>query len=425
METPKGAWTVASMLFLYMMINFADKAVVGLAAVPLMKEMGLTPKEYGFLGSAFFFLFSISGIAVGFLANRFATRWIILAMAAIWALVQFPMIGSVSFVTLAVCRLLLGAGEGPAASVAAHSLFKWVPDEKRTMPIAILSQGAAIGVIVALPALNWIIVHYSWHWAFGALGIVGLIWVAGWLVIGKEGPIQDPIPAEGAEAMSERVAYRHILLSPTFIGCVCACFGAYWGLSLGLTWFTPFVVKALGFPQSAAGTIATLPWVAGAIGVMTAGWLSQTLVARGMSTRTARALVGTIPLVLAGCLLATVTVVASPLAKIVVLVIASGLTGPIYVVCAPMIAEFTPTAQRGATIAIFNALYTLAGVLAPYANGSVIESAASLLDGYHTGYRICAAFQIAGGLLGLLLMRPAADRTRIARHRAAIAAQHR
>jgi len=91
----------------------------------------------------------------------------------------------------------------------------------------------------------------------------------------------------------------------------------------------------------------------------------------------------------------------------------------------PDVAEFTPTAQRGATIAIFGALYTLAGIIAPAANGSVIENAPTLLDGYQTGYRICAVIQMAGGLLGLLLMRPAADRTRVARHRAAMAAQHR
>jgi len=29
------------------------------------------------------------------------------------------------------------------------------PDEKRTLPIAILTQGSAFGVILAVPALNW------------------------------------------------------------------------------------------------------------------------------------------------------------------------------------------------------------------------------------------------------------------------------
>jgi predicted MFS family arabinose efflux permease len=54
-------------------------------------------------------------------------------------------------------------------------------------PTAILSQGSAFGVILAVPALNWIIVNHSWHYAFGALGVVGLMWVVAWLVMGKEG----------------------------------------------------------------------------------------------------------------------------------------------------------------------------------------------------------------------------------------------
>lgn len=416
MQTPKGAWTVATMLFLYMLINFADKAVVGLAAVPIMKELGLSPKDYGALGSSFFLLFSISGVAVGFVANRQPTRWIILLLALIWAVVQFPMVGTVGFATLLVCRVLLGAGEGPAASVALHAMYKWFPDEKRTIPTAILSQGAAVGVIVALPLLNLIIVHYTWHWAFGALGLVGLAWVAVWFFVGQEGPIADPPVAAG---VSERVGYGRILLAPTFIGCVLACFGAYWALSLGLTWFTPFVVKALGYSQTSAGWIATLPWVMGACTVMLSGWISQVLVGRGVTTRVARGVLGTVPMIVGGLLLLFMPWMSSSAAKIALLVVGTGLTGPIYVVCAPMLSEFTPIAQRGAVIAIFGAIYSLAGVAAPYVNGSVIESAASLLEGYQTGFMVCAVMQIAGGIAGLLLMWPATDQARIRRHREA------
>src|SRR5579862_6461526 len=32
--TPKGAWLIIGLLFLFMLINFADKAVIGIAAVP-------------------------------------------------------------------------------------------------------------------------------------------------------------------------------------------------------------------------------------------------------------------------------------------------------------------------------------------------------------------------------------------------------
>lgn len=113
--TPKGAWTVTFLLFLFMVVNFADKIVVGLAGVPIMTDLKLEPEQFGLLGSSFFFLFSISTIVVGFIVNKVPTRWVLLTLAVIWSLAQFPMVGTVSFTTLLICRIVLGAGEGRAS----------------------------------------------------------------------------------------------------------------------------------------------------------------------------------------------------------------------------------------------------------------------------------------------------------------------
>jgi MFS family permease len=408
--TPKGAWRMTFLLFLFMLVNFADKIVVGLAGVPIMTELKLEPEQFGLLGSSFFFLFSISAVAVGFLVNRVATRWVLLVLALIWALTQFPMIGTVSLTTLMVCRIMLGAGEGPAASVAVHAIYKWFPDEKRTLPTAVLSQGSAFGVILAVPALNWLIVNYSWHHAFGALGIVGLIWVAVWLVLGKEGPLTQTTLMAEAEP---RIPYLRLLTSRTFIGCCLATFGAYWALSLGLTWFTPFIVNGLGFSQSEAGWISILPWVFGAAVVLLTGWVSQVLMARGFSTRRARGVLGAMPLIAGGVILGVVPYIGSAGQQIALLVVGSGLCGSIYVVCAPMIGEFTPVSQRGAVIAIYGAIYTLAGIVAPMVMGNMIQRASRPLDGYMSGFTINAAIMIASGLLGLLLLWPNTERERL------------
>src|SRR6478672_8902206 len=300
--TPKGAWKITFLLFLFMLVNFADKIVVGLAGAPIMDELKLSPEQFGLLGSSFFFLFSISAIVVGFIVNRVDTRWVLLAMAVIWSVAQFPMVGTVSFTTLLICRVILGAGEGPAFSVAAHAIYKWFPDEKRTLPTAILSQGSAFGVILAVPALNWIIVNHSWHYAFGALGVVGLIWVAAWLAFGKEGPLED---TQVLAVTEPKIPYLQLLTSRTFIGCVLATFGAYWALSLGLTWFTPFIVKGLGFSQSEAGFVSILPWVFGATVVMLTGWISQVMTARGYTSRVSRGVLGSVPLIIGGLILAS------------------------------------------------------------------------------------------------------------------------
>ena len=101
-STPKGAWQITFLLFLFMVVNFADKIVVGLAGVPIRKDLGLTPEQFGTLGSSFFYLFSISAIVIGFVANRASTRWILLILALIWAVTQFPMVGTVDFTTLMI-----------------------------------------------------------------------------------------------------------------------------------------------------------------------------------------------------------------------------------------------------------------------------------------------------------------------------------
>src|SRR4029077_20271278 len=121
--TPKGAWKITFLPFLFMLVNFADKIVVGLAGVPIMTDLKLDPEQFGLLGSSFFLLYSISAIVIGFVVNRVATRWVLLVLALIWSLAQFPMIGGVGLTTLLICRIILGAGEGPAAAVAAHAVY--------------------------------------------------------------------------------------------------------------------------------------------------------------------------------------------------------------------------------------------------------------------------------------------------------------
>jgi len=108
-------WSVVTLVFLFMLINYADKSVVGLSSVPMMQELGLSHRQFGLLGSAFFLLFAIAGVAVGFLANRLSTTVIMTVMALVWAAaLLLPIAGSVTFTGLLISRIVLGAAEGPA-----------------------------------------------------------------------------------------------------------------------------------------------------------------------------------------------------------------------------------------------------------------------------------------------------------------------
>ena len=124
----KGAWGITALIFLFMLINFADKIVVGLAAKPIMEELKLSPRDFGQLvGSSFFFLSAVSAVVVGFIANRFQTRHALLVMALVWALVQLPMLVSASLWVLVACRIVFGLADGPSSPIATDALYKWFP----------------------------------------------------------------------------------------------------------------------------------------------------------------------------------------------------------------------------------------------------------------------------------------------------------
>lgn len=413
----KGAWGMTALLFLFMLINFADKVVVGLAAVPLMRDLGLTPQQFGDIGSAFFFLFAVSAIVVGFITNRVQTRHTLLVMAIVWSLVQFPMLGMVSLETLIVCRIVLGAGEGPAGPVATHALYKWFPDRLRGLPTAIIAQGSAFGVIVAVPVLNWIIDAYSWHWAFGALGIAGLAWALLWLIFGREGTLVDgPVAGGGDNGGTERVPYRHLLTCPTILAVCAAGFASYWGLALALTWFTSYLVTGLSFSQKVGGNLTVLPWIFGAAVVLGGGFLSQRLKSKGVSSRLCRGALPCIAIVAGGCMLPFVGSMPTAGLKIAVLVFGAAIGSTIFVVLPMIVSELTPQAQRAAMLAITTSVVTFAGVLAPRITGSIIQSAPTPLAGYEQGFVILGILLIAGGIIGLLFIRPEADRKRLAAH---------
>ena len=420
----KGGWLIVTLLFFFMLINFVDKVVVGLAGVPIMKELGLTPKQFGLINSSFFFLFSLSAIITGFIVNRVQSRWVLLVMALIWALTQFPMLGTVSFATLIACRVALGAGEGPAYPVALHATYKWFPDKLRAVPTAIIAQGAAVGVVLAVPLLDRVIEEWTWHAAFGLLGVAGLIWVAVWAVLGREGSITGPVAADGGTRV-DRVPYASLLFNPTMIAVWASGFGAYWGLSLLIGWFTPYLIQGLHFTQREASWITTLPWAAGPFIVPTAGYISQRMLAAGVSSRYARGVFAGSGVALGGLALIAMPYLASPTARIAMMIAGISVPSAIYVLGHAIVAEITPASQRGAMLAINNAIATSAGLLGPYIMASVVQDAlaagATAAEGYQHGFMICGMVALICGLFGIVFLRPQAELARFAARTSAAA----
>ena len=174
-------------------------------------------------------------------------------------------------------------------------------------------------------------------------------------------------------------------------------------------------MNVLGFSQQEVGLLSALPWGFGVILVISLGWYSQRLLTKGVSSRVARGILGGACVALGGVVLLLLPYMPNATLRILATMVGTSLPAVIYVFSHAIVGEITPVQQRGAMLAIGNAVGTSAGILAPYIMGNVIERAATPTDGYNTGYEICGLIMLVGGIIGMLFMRPEKDGARLAR----------
>ncbi len=234
---PGQRYVVVLLLFLFMVINFADKAIFGLVAVPLMEELALSPQQFGMIAGSFFFLFAISGIVVGFVSNTVSSRLLLVVLVIIWSIAQVPIAMGVSTIAgLMACRILLGVREGPAYPLALHACYKWFPDQERTWPTAIVMQGGQVGMLLAGPLVGYLAISHGWRSVFWVTAAAGVLWLIVWALLGKDGPISAVRAPEAASnsAVSAR-SYRPVLLNRSFIGNLLMYWVSYWCAALVFT----------------------------------------------------------------------------------------------------------------------------------------------------------------------------------------------
>lgn len=428
-QRERYGWILTVSLLLLMMLNWADKAVLGIAAVPIMKELHITPEAFGLVGSAMFFTFGLAQIVAAPITDRLPTKWILLVLCLFWSVAQMPIVLFASVPALWGGRLFLGLGEGPLAPVMLHGIYKWFPERKRATPGAVASAGVTLGIVAFSPVLAWVIAAYGWRAAFAILAAVGIVWSAYWLVLGKEGPYakrrsEEPergvpdAPAEAAESPTHIPLWRTIL-TPTWLLALLASFFAYWTFTLAMSWGPAYFQTVLHLSGQQAGSLIALPSAWGTLAMVGLSALSQRLHGRGIPTRKSRAWVlGAGAVVSGGALLAAVSVHSTWLA-IVLLTVGFGTAPALFPVSLLIVTELTTSGKRGANLSLANAVQTSAGLFAPAISGLLIGRAATPAAGYSTAFALAGALTLIFGILCVLFVNQQRDRRRLGLERPA------
>ncbi|WP_026564307.1 MFS transporter [Bacillus sp. UNC41MFS5] len=371
----KLKWVVIAFLSVLYLINFTDKAILGYAAIPIMEDLDLNYSQWGIVGSSFFWLFSIMGIVGAALSDRIGTGRMLAFMAIGLTIVQFGTLAIYGLPMLILCRVLLGAIEGPFHATAISHISKHFNAEQRGLAISIMNTGSMVAKLM-VPLLIYMIGIYGWRMVLVFLGVLSLVWAVLWLFTFKGEKGRNIVKAEST-LVPEKVKWSEIyplFLSSTFIFTCLALFMSYWILTWSFVWMPTYLVKIVHLTQTQMGYAVMFIGLGSALGGVLISFISDRLLKKTKNIRTSRVLVAGTSLMLAALSFYSTTFVQSAFGAIIALFLGMAFVNGMFPL-APQIVNHLLPERRGLMSGVLLGLANLSGIIGPAVIGFVVQSA--------------------------------------------------
>lgn len=371
------------------MLNYLDRAVLGVAAPALTAELDISPAVMGIIFSAFSWTYAFAQVPGGVLLDRFGTRLVYSISLAAWSLFTLLHGLAQSVVSLLAFRLGLGLAEAPCYPGNSRILASWFPQGERARATGVYAVGQYFGLAFLSPLLFWIVGAFGWRWLFVIIGGVGILY--GGLFYARyrdpskslrvnQGELDHIRAGGGLEhgAGAGRFSWpavKALLSKRQILGASIGQFAGNSTLVFFITWFPTYLATERGMDWLRSGFFAVLPYVAASIGVLVGGFVSDLLVSRTGSANVGRKL----PIV-AGLLLASTIIganyVESNTAVIAIMSLAFFGQGMVNLGWT-LISDVAPKSHIGLTGGIFNFCANLAGILTPMVVGFFVAATGS------------------------------------------------
>ncbi|MCM3726313.1 MFS transporter [Neobacillus cucumis] len=398
-------WITLGFLFVLFTINYADKSIAGFASVHISKEFGLSPIQWGLVGSSFFWSFIISSIFGSSLSERFGTKKMLTFMALIWSILQLGAFFIHNLEALIIYRILLGVFEGPFFAIVLTHLYKWFAPESRGAATAIINFGSPVGSLVSAPILVYFINHFGWRMAFASLGILSLVWLVLWVFIGKEHPENSVVEEKikkGTVPVKPKVRFSEVssaLASRNFILTILLAFTAYWLLTWIQVWMPSYLIKVVKVSSTEMGNLLAITGLGAGLFTIGIATISRYIHKKTSSYKMSHVVVIGVSILIGACLFYSITQVHSVAWVIFCFCAGKGLYSIVMSLGPHMISRLVPE-RSTFMIGTYTACTTLAGVIGPIVTGSLVQKAGNnVVQGYNSSILL---FAVLGGVFAIL-----------------------
>ena len=258
-------WWMLGFAFVATVINYLNRQTLSVLAPVLLQQFRISATSYAQIVFAFMLAYTVMNGVAGRLLDRLGTRIGYGLTIAFWSGAEILNAFSAGALSLGIFQFLLGVGEAGNYPAGVKLIAEWFPPEERSHASGIFNSGASIGAILAPPLLAWIMLVAGWRTAFVAIGLLGFLWLAGWLAMYREPE------ATGAKVQADRLPLRTLLRS-RFL----------WQFTLSkvfsdpvwyfyVFWFPQYLRVAHSFSLRKIGETAWIPFFTATLGNLAGG----------------------------------------------------------------------------------------------------------------------------------------------------------
>ena len=290
---PRKEWVVVGLLVFSVLVNYVDRSNLSLAMPLLERQFAFSSLRAGALLSAFFWTYALVqffGIA-GWLTDRYSAGWVLMGGYLLWSLAMAMLGLAPSYTALFALQLVLGMGESVAYPCYSR-IFAAMPQEHRGRANAFIDAGTKLGPAAGAFVGGLVLVHYGWRMLFLAFGIGALVWIVPWYFAMPRGETvesqstgrrqQETLSDGSGPSILKMVRLR--CAWGALIGHFCGNYFYY----LVLAWLPTYLVQEehLSIRDMSRLTAAVFLLIAST--TVLAGWISDRLIARGISPTAVR-----------------------------------------------------------------------------------------------------------------------------------------
>ncbi|MDJ0039521.1 MFS transporter [Pantoea allii] len=402
-------WGIVTLLLLAAIVNYLDRANLSIANTTIAAEFGFSQTEMGLLLSAFLWPYALANLPAGWQVDKLGPKKMFSWALGLWSGFTVLTAFANSYSYFYGLRMLLGVSESPFFTSGIKITHRWFGDSERGLPTAIINTGSQIANAIAPPILTVLLLTLGWRGMFVAIGVMGLpLLLAWWKFYRDPNAREDALLHAGqysATTPQEKTAvrWRSLFRHSTTWFMVIGNFSIMFTIWVYLTWLPGYLEKSLGFSLKATGWIASIPFLAGILGVLVGGMLSDNLVRRGVKAITARKVPVVSGAALAACFVAPIPFVDSTPLAISLLSLGYFFSQMPQGALWTLASDIAPKSQVASLGAIQNFGGFLGAAMAPIVTGIILDTTGKFTNVFLLG----AALLMLGALsYGLFVRKP-------------------